>query len=616
MKHILKLLFCFLFLIKDSGGLEMSLELSSPGFQGRRSVCGLLICEENLGSNTSQSSDPATLHTISSMSIFRGAQGSSKDGNGDIASRRHIASLNQAQPKLVRVSDGFKVDGVLEPNMATLRLEMVKAEDCWAQYYCEVRTSDGQGNEFVQTGRLHQGYNQGGSKADEATMPQAESLQQMATLQQQVTWLGASLEGKLVSLLGKMEALGEKVSAMETRQDLNQGRLEDKIASVKGDVESLKDEINDKIETRVVDKLCQMETKLSDTDISTVVSQAWASAEEKLEELKLEQQKLTTLNTQSTFNSTTKLLSALQEHKAETSTWQQTYEMKYDNVTATMQKIFNSGDDVCLKVLTQVISLQNDLQTKFEIVNQTAHNNSEETFAAIHSLSSAINTTIANTLKPAMNDVLDPKVCRRDTHPVLSGSLYPYAVIRPNGESELNVPYLCDTATSGGGWIIIQRRTTGNVDFYRDWNTYKAGFGRLDDDFWLGNEHIHALTKSGSYELRVDVAYKGIFAFAHYDTFSLDSEEDGYALRIGRYDGTATDKLSYHNGSKFSTYDRNNNEHASNCAVVGGGAWWYKLCYKSNLNAQWKTSGDKGMLWTDFSKGESVSFSEMKIRKV
>lgn len=51
------------------------------------------------------------------------------------------------------------------------------------------------------------------------------------------------------------------------------------------------------------------------------------------------------------------------------------------------------------------------------------------------------------------------------------------------------------------GWTVIQRRTDGSVDFYRDWNDYKAGFGDVEGEFWLGNDHIYQLTNQGEFQL-------------------------------------------------------------------------------------------------------------------
>ena len=139
-------------------------------------------------------------------------------------------------------------------------------------------------------------------------------------------------------------------------------------------------------------------------------------------------------------------------------------------------------------------------------------------------------------------------------------------------------PYLCDTQTEDGGWIVIQRRSTGNVDFFKNWAAYKKGFGSLADDFWLGNDRIHALTSRGTYELLVSLRYQNISASAHYQTFSIGDEKSKYVLHLGKYDGSAGDAMVPHKGMAFSTYDMDNDKHnTSNCAQAYRGAWWYTV---------------------------------------
>ena len=260
--------------------------------------------------------------------------------------------------------------------------------------------------------------------------------------------------------------------------------------------------------------------------------------------------------------------------------------------------------------------LQNNLHMDFDHLKSGVQNSSSETLSAVRDLISDTNSSMWNSLKPVVFDILIPKECKKGMFPSLLGTAFPYHVIQPNESSELDTPYLCDSVTAGGGWIVIQRRVSGGVDFYRNWAEYREGFGSLEGDFWWGNEKIHALTSSDRYELRVDLKYKGKSSFAHYSSFSLDGENDNYALRLGTYDGTAGDSLSYHNGKPFSTYDRDNDGRAQNDAVVYSGAWWY-YGYHSNLNGKWSTVGSsKAASWYTFSGGDSVSFSEMKLRRI
>ncbi|XP_005886069.1 PREDICTED: ficolin-2 isoform X2 [Myotis brandtii] len=105
---------------------------------------------------------------------------------------------------------------------------------------------------------------------------------------------------------------------------------------------------------------------------------------------------------------------------------------------------------------------------------------------------------------------------------------------------------LCDMHTDGGGWTVIQRRVDGSVDFYRDWAAYQQGFGSQLGEFWLGNEHIHALTAQGTNELRVDlVDFKGTRHFAKYQSFRLGSKDEKYKLVLGAFaGGSAVQDLS------------------------------------------------------------------------
>ncbi|XP_054855285.1 veficolin-1-like isoform X1 [Eublepharis macularius] len=179
----------------------------------------------------------------------------------------------------------------------------------------------------------------------------------------------------------------------------------------------------------------------------------------------------------------------------------------------------------------------------------------------------------------------------------------------------------CDMETDGGGWLVFQRRQDGSVDFYRDWESYKRGFGNRDSEFWLGNDNIHLLTSSGAYHLRIDAEdFSNGRTFALYTGFHILSEKENYTLVFDSYSqGDMGDSLSSHNRMAFSTKDRDNDIYDSNCAVQFKGGWWYEKCHNSNLNGLYlkgeHTTYASGMSWlTEKGHYYSYKYVDMKIR--
>ncbi|XP_071981056.1 ficolin-1-B-like [Engystomops pustulosus] len=201
-------------------------------------------------------------------------------------------------------------------------------------------------------------------------------------------------------------------------------------------------------------------------------------------------------------------------------------------------------------------------------------------------------------------------------------TLSDWYIIYPDGKQPLRV--LCDMHTDGGGWIVFQRRNEGSVDFLRNWESYKTGFGSRQYEFWLGNENISYITSSDTWELRVDLQdFDFINSFAKYSSFKVMGESEKYKLVLGGFTGgNAGDSLSNHNGMMFSTLDQDNDAHISaNCANLFKGAWWYNQCHHSNLNGLYlpgkHDSYANGINWYS-GKGLNYSYrkSEMKIRRV
>ncbi|XP_078487523.1 microfibril-associated glycoprotein 4 isoform X1 [Ciona intestinalis] len=196
----------------------------------------------------------------------------------------------------------------------------------------------------------------------------------------------------------------------------------------------------------------------------------------------------------------------------------------------------------------------------------------------------------------------------------------PVYTIFPFGNTNQGIEVACDVNTDGGGWMIIQRRIDGSEDFYRNWNDYVTGFGKITSEYWIGLDTIYNLTNSGNYELRVDMEdFQGNTAYAKYSNFRL-SDRTFYTARISGYSGTAGNSMEM-NGLKFTTKDRDHDTANNvNCAVAYSGAWWHAACHAANPNGHYYTAGQspnraRGIIWATWKDWfESMKTIEMKIR--
>ncbi|OWK59794.1 Tenascin [Lonchura striata] len=186
-----------------------------------------------------------------------------------------------------------------------------------------------------------------------------------------------------------------------------------------------------------------------------------------------------------------------------------------------------------------------------------------------------------------------------------------------NGDKAQPLQVFCDMGEDGGGWIVFLRRQNGKQDFYKNWNSYVAGFGDPKDEFWIELVQLSVPTSArGQYELRVDLRDKGDTAYAVYDRFSVGDAKSRYRLRVDGYSGTAGDSMTYHNGRSFSTFDKDHDSAITNCALSYKGAFWYKNCHRVNLMGRYgDNSHSQGVNWFHWKGHEySIQFAEMKLR--
>ncbi|XP_069102170.1 angiopoietin-related protein 7-like [Argopecten irradians] len=195
--------------------------------------------------------------------------------------------------------------------------------------------------------------------------------------------------------------------------------------------------------------------------------------------------------------------------------------------------------------------------------------------------------------------------------------VYDYTVTGLGGPT---IQVYLDVDTADGPWI---RRTSADVDFYRNWADYKNGFGNLHGNFWLGNDNIHLLTSTPMI-LRVELeGWYGKIVYAQYSSFQIANETQNYRLAIAGFSGSVSyNALAVHDGYDFTTYDRDNDVHRQNCASVYKGAWWYTDCHTCNLNGLYMVDVGEtnvtSMVWRNFPRssiGTPLKKSTMMIRK-
>ena len=124
----------------------------------------------------------------------------------------------------------------------------------------------------------------------------------------------------------------------------------------------------------------------------------------------------------------------------------------------------------------------------------------------------------------------------------------------------------CDQVTDGGGWIMYQRRVEGTLNFTRNWEEYKYGFGDPGDnttELWMGNENVYQVLQSyGSstkWELRIEAdAFDGTGCWVVASNFRMNDESLQYSMDWDTVTASKADIVSdwnYHKLTPFLTLD-------------------------------------------------------------
>ncbi|GFR76993.1 fibrinogen-like protein 1 [Elysia marginata] len=625
-----------------STGLELTLDRNSFGSLNSRAACGILRCVEHNQTDKeealslSDTSGYDQIATISGLKVFKLKSGGKK--------RSLLASISPEHSRIRRVSNGMKVDGRLEQETgrASLQVKLNKEADCQAEFLCQVNGVDIEGRQTVKTSHILQLPMKDKDQTDNSDLNSRLIMQVLDLVQEMDAKIAVmnNAVGKLDAEINHLRESNErsreamrndlngKIDRLEDKTDANSKRLEDKTENVSQNLDAKTDRLEDKLETtrsRLEDSIRSL-TKNARGEVRVESSSCQSELSEQFERrvgtgisslesnILLVKDHLAELETNinasvaGNFAMLTKQIQAVEKQDESVTS-------KTTNAPSgsSCEKI----DDFAREISEGLSSLSSNVNESFSHLSSAIRSSNKESRQSMTGQTLQDSLTPGTDLQYTIANLLTPKTCYKGMSAYVPAACNDYVAIDPSPSNGLSVPVLCDMRTDGGGWVVIQRRVFGDVDFYKGWADYKRGFGALYGDFWLGNDLIHNLTSSGKYELRIDMKYGAKSGFAHYGSFSIKNEAGKYALSVSNFSGTAGDAITAaHNGAKFSTYDRDNDTWNHNCAESYTGAWWYKACHHSNLNGRWGAVANKGPRWSTFSSTNPVTLSEMKIRQV
>ncbi|GFR78723.1 hypothetical protein ElyMa_004002300 [Elysia marginata] len=438
-------------------GVDISMDRGTNLVPGVRNTCGVLTCIEVI--NTSVSSTPdkdlestsISFSSISSMTLFiRDSTGHSDnaDGKGDLL----LGSISPQAPVLTRVSNGRKVNGLLEAGRAKMRLELVKKEDCQAEFICCVKGLDSQGRDvvgfasLVQQPVLKTDQNQmdTGSLVSTVTTQQLlDSIQQLVNqatsgMEHRMEDKIKSMEDKICSLENRMknnkssteQMIEELQTGLTTRSDTFEKRMEDIIAQLQRDLATR----GDFLEHHLEDKLDAFENSIK--DIIGFVN---------------ETNKVIQLDVRKSRN----LIQICNNTKREIIDY-------LDSVTQRLQgKQKQTMADVCQRFEMTLNNTSNVLTSmggdlgslkSYGQINLVGVRNQTETIRDILFSGGVMSSSLQNGTDDTEKDS-GPTTCYRGMSNDGTKTYPSYAVMTLK---DLKQDILCDTKTDEGGWIVIQ----------------------------------------------------------------------------------------------------------------------------------------------------------------
>ncbi|GFS15190.1 hypothetical protein ElyMa_006765300 [Elysia marginata] len=399
-----------------------------------RNTCGVLTCKEDINVSVSSTSgngiadSSVTFSSILNMSVFIRDTKNAK-GQQDML----LGAVSPKEPMLTRVSNGRKVNGLLEPGQARVRVDLEKQEDCEAQYVCHIRGLDNQGKEAVVVSNLVKQPSQGPSQAYSVGAMPTTSLDLL------LDGLETRIGDTIMSIGSKVEEKVKHIEArtvemhkdMATRGALFENRMEDRIAQLQKDLtansntfehyldtklDAFENRVEDKIDSNNCNKLEELDAKIS-TQLSTFGTAALRNILNSLDSM-----------ARTIHGEQTQALVGL-SHILETTL------KNIIDLLASMK-----GDLGLIKSFSQtnLMVVRNETQTILELLTAA-----ENMSACLHNGSYNTDTGYL------------PTVCYRGMNNSNTQNYPPYIFATLEGQTK---EFLCDTKTDQGGWIVIQSK--------------------------------------------------------------------------------------------------------------------------------------------------------------